>query len=262
MEEGADQPDRPWGRASMVALVTLLAVAVGLLAFLVAGLLRSHAEILRSLHDLGVDLDPSGLSRPPQMPAPVRGEGEMVADVRGADPDGAPQHIAVAGGGHATLLAFLSSTCLTCRNFWDAFNDPTLVVPSDARVVVVTRGTEAESPGSVRTLRSPLVHTIMSTEAWHDYHVPGAPYFILVDGPRGVVVGEGTASTWERVQALMAQASVDHDERRTVDDDLRAARIEPGDPSLYPDRESVSAVVLWAGVASAVVGAVRSTWSP
>ena len=42
----------------MVVLVTLLAVAVGLLSLLVAGLLRSHAEILRSLHELGVDLDP------------------------------------------------------------------------------------------------------------------------------------------------------------------------------------------------------------
>ncbi len=119
----------------------------------------------------------------------------------------------------------------------DAFNDPDLVVPSDARVIVVTRGTDGESPGSVRKLQSPLVHTIMSTEAWHDYHVPGAPYFILVDGPGGVVVGEGTAATWERVQNLMSQATVDHTERRTVDDDLRAAGIEPGDPSLYPDRE-------------------------
>ena len=32
----------------MTVLVTLLAVAVGLMALLVAGLLRSHAEILRS----------------------------------------------------------------------------------------------------------------------------------------------------------------------------------------------------------------------
>lgn len=221
----------------MVALVTLLAVAVGLLGLLVAGLLRSHAEILRSLRGLGVDLDPGRSSDAPRMPAPVRDDGEMVADVRGTDPDGAPQQLAVAGVGHATLLAFLSSTCLTCRNFWDAFNNPALVVPSDARIIVVTRGTDGESPASVRKLQSPLVHTIMSTEAWHEYHVPGAPYFILVDGPRGVIVGEGTASTWERVQNLMAQATGDHNEHRSIDDDLRAAGIEPGDPSLYPDRE-------------------------
>ena len=43
----------------MPVLVTLLAVVLGLVVLLVAGLLRSHAEILRSLHDLGVDLDPA-----------------------------------------------------------------------------------------------------------------------------------------------------------------------------------------------------------
>ena len=37
----------------MTALVVALAVAVLLLAVLVAGLLRSHAEILKALHELG-----------------------------------------------------------------------------------------------------------------------------------------------------------------------------------------------------------------
>ena len=221
----------------MVALVTLLAVAVGLLSLLVAGLLRSHAEILRSLKELGVDLDPTGRPRAAEMSAPARVNGEMVPDISGTDADGGPKHLAVAGVAHATLLAFLSSTCLTCREFWSAFSDPGLAVPSDARVIVVTRGVDGESPASVRKLQSPLVHTVMSTEAWQDYKVPGAPYFILVDGPRGAVVGEGTAATWERVQNLMTQATVDDKEGRTVDSDLRAAGIEPGDPSLYPDRE-------------------------
>lgn len=229
----------PWARggALVVALVTLLAVAVGLLSLLVAGLLRSHAEILRSLNELGVDLDPSARPRPSPMSAPARLDGEMVSDINGTDTEGAPKHLAVAGVAHATLIAFLSSTCLTCREFWDAFNDPRLVVPNDARVIVVTRGVDGESPASVRKLQSPLVHTVMSTEAWHDYKVPGAPYFVLVDGPRGTVLGEGTAPTWERVQELVTRASADDRERRTVDGDLRAAGIEPGDPSLYPDRE-------------------------
>lgn len=220
----------------MVVLVTLLAVAVGLLALLVAGLLRSHAEILRSLHELGVDLDPGASGRGPALAAPTRAAGATIADISGQDPNGAPQHLAVTGVAHSTLLAFLSSTCLTCRDFWEAFGDTSLVVPNDARVIVVTRGVEAESPGAVRKLASPLVHTVMSTEAWHDYNVPGAPYFILVDGARGAVVGEGTSTTWERVQQLMGQAVLDTNERRTIDDDLRAAGIEPGDPSLYPDR--------------------------
>ncbi|MEY2460747.1 MAG: hypothetical protein QOG30_2577 [Acidimicrobiaceae bacterium] len=222
----------------MVVLVTLLAVAIGLLALLVAGLLRSHAEILRALHELGVDLDPDGRASatPAAVSATRRASASAVADVSGQDPDGAPQHLAVSGVAHSTLLAFLSSTCLTCRDFWEAFSDPSLVVPNDARVIVVTRGVEAESPGAVRKLASPLVHTVMSTDAWQAYNVPGAPYFILVDGPRGAVIGEGTATNWERVQNLIGQAVVDNSEQRTVDRELRTAGIEPGDPSLYPEQ--------------------------
>ena len=41
----------------MTAVVMIEAVVIGLLCVLVVGLLRSHAEILRALHDLGVDLD-------------------------------------------------------------------------------------------------------------------------------------------------------------------------------------------------------------
>jgi hypothetical protein len=222
----------------MVALVTILAVAVGLLSLLVAGLLRSHAEILRALRDLGVDLDPNARPQPDGLAARPRVGGQEAADVSGTDPAGAPLHLAVAGVAHSTLVAFLSSTCLTCRHFWETFGDPSLVVPNDARVIVVTRGVEAESPAAVRGLASPLVHTMMSTEAWHDYNVPGAPYFILVDGPRGEVVGEGTATSWERVRNLIEQAVADNDEHRTIDDDLRAAGIEPGDPSLYPEAGS------------------------
>ncbi|MEY2421816.1 MAG: hypothetical protein QOI95_1883 [Acidimicrobiaceae bacterium] len=221
----------------MVVLVTLLAVAVGLLSLLVAGLLRSHAEILRSLRELGVDLDPDTTARARTVTASPRVSGSAVADVVGTDSAGAPQHVAVAGVAHPTLLAFLSSTCLTCRDFWDAFGDPSLVVPSDARVIVVTRGAEAESPASVRKLASPLVHTVMSTEAWQSYNVPGAPYFILVDGSRDAIVGEGTASTWERVQALMEQAVADDNERGNIDRDLSQAGIEPGDSSLYPETQ-------------------------
>ena len=220
----------------MVVLVTLLGVAVGLLALLVAGLLRSHAEILRSLNELGVDLDP-GRSPRANAPLPSRAESGAVADVTGTDADGAAQHIAVAGVAHKTLLAFLSTTCLTCRDFWSAFADASLDVPGRARVVIVTRSAEAESPSSVRRLAPRAIHTVMSTETWHAYNVPGAPYFILVDGPGNRVIGEGTATAWDRVEELMRQALADADEAsgRNVDNDLRAAGIEPGDPSLYPE---------------------------
>ena len=218
----------------MVVLVTILAVAVGLLGLLVAGLLRSHAEILRALHDLGVDLDPNRTSSASTTVAPRPSAG-TVTDISGTDPEGAPQHLAVVGVAHSTLLVFLSTTCLTCREFWNAFADRTLDVPGRARVIIVTRGAEAESPSAVRKLAPAHVHTVMSTETWHAYNVPGAPYFILVDGQRNAVIGEGTATSWERVQELMRQAIADAADSRNVDAELRAAGIEPGDSSLYPE---------------------------
>ena len=98
-------------------------------AVLVAGLLRSHAEILRALHDLGVDLDPrtptgaapSRVGRPrrcaarscgaPRSPA---GPGAPGVDVAGTTPGADAVSIAVAGTDHLTLLAFLTSGCRTC----------------------------------------------------------------------------------------------------------------------------------------------------
>ena len=45
----------------MVAIAVILSAVVSLLAVLVAGLLRSHADILKALHDLGVGVgEPTG----------------------------------------------------------------------------------------------------------------------------------------------------------------------------------------------------------
>src|SRR5215212_5814831 len=49
--------------AEMLVLVVIESVVLALLALLVAGLLRSHAEILRTFHDLGVGSDPDALAR-------------------------------------------------------------------------------------------------------------------------------------------------------------------------------------------------------
>jgi hypothetical protein len=199
----------------MAVLVTALAVVMASLAVLVAGLLRSHAEILRALHDLGVDLGPGADAPPgtlrvlPTVPRP-RAETRQAADVAGVTPTGDATSIAVVGAQHPTLLAFLTSGCTTCADFWSAFaQGDSLRVPGDARLVVVTKGEDGESPARLRKLTPRDVPVIMSSSAWAAYEVPVAPYFAYVDGPTGRIVGEGAAATWEHLVGMMEQALAD-----------------------------------------------------
>jgi hypothetical protein len=250
----------PQSAAVTTVLVVLLAVVVAMLVVLVAGLLRSHAEILRALHDLGVDLDPDAETapRPVTVPrsSPAR-EPVGAADIAGATPHGDAASFTIVGAEQPTMLAFLTSGCSTCAGFWNAFADPSGVrVPADARLIAVTKGQEAESPARLRKFAPPDVPVVMSTEAWEAYDVPVAPYFAFVDGESGTVVGGGAANTWEHVVSMCEQAIADagfptpaparsrsrRPRRRLdggareahVDATLRGAGIEPGDPSLTP----------------------------
>ena len=194
-----------------------LVLVTALLSVLVAGLLRSHAEILKALHDLGVNLDPDDDGSAPVALSPMAGgvpgrrppvDGVRVVDIDGESPAGAAVHVSVLGTRTPTLLAFLSSTCLTCRTFWTAFGQPGLEVPSDARLVIVTQGTDGESPSAIAELAPPHLTTVLSTTAWIAYDVPGAPYFVLVD-PEGAILGEGAGTTWAHVQGLLGRAQAD-----------------------------------------------------
>lgn len=239
----------------MTAVVVALTLIVGILAVLVLGLLRSHADILRALHALGVDLDPSRegeLGARTSVPAPTPGRvGAGMAvpvAITGHDPTGGSISVALLGGERRTLLAFLSSGCLTCRPMWEALGDAHVEVPGGARVVVVTKGPHEESPSSIQALVTPHLTTVMSSEAWEAFAVPGSPYFVLVDGS-GSVLGEGTAAAWSRVVELLTEALGDappvvggasparggsRARHAHIDETLRAAGIESGDPSLYP----------------------------
>ena len=81
---------------AMAVLVTLLAVVLALLALLVAGLLRSHAEILRALHQLGVNMDPARTDDEPRCHHPGRrarrplGRGAEATVALGASTSSAP----------------------------------------------------------------------------------------------------------------------------------------------------------------------------
>ena len=183
-----------------------------------------------------------------------RREARVAVDVVGTAPDEAAVSIAVTGVAHLTLLAFLSSGCGTCHLFWDAFGERQLAVPGDARLVVVTKGAAEESIAMIRKLAPDTVPVVMSSEAWGAYDVPVAPFFALVDGGSGSIIGEGAASNWDQVTSLLQNALGDAglldrkgrlksgakprvsagDEREArVDRELLAAGITPGDPSLY-----------------------------
>jgi len=243
----------------MTILVSALGVVVALLALLVAGLLRSHAEILRALHALGVDLDPDGVeSRVPQLsrhrvPSPASPADRLAVDIVGTTPRGDAVNLAVVGVAHPTLVAFLTSGCSTCTNFWETFVGGAPSAPRDARLIIVTQGPEFESMARLSKFAPPEVPVVMSDAAWLAYEVPTTPYFAYVDGPSGRVVGEGAGVTWSQVVSLIEQALDDAGYERSdgvprrrrrergadrADRALLAAGITPGHPSLYGSVEA------------------------
>ena len=247
----------------MTVLVGALTLVVALLTLLVIGLLRSHGEILRRLHALdgGRDAEPvSGASGAagvpvdfrvrPDLPQPGGGDVACAPDLGGVGLTDDVVTISVGGVGHRTLLAFLSSNCLTCQAFWEAFASRTeLGLPDDVRVVIVTKDAAEESRSALVRLAPAGVPLLMSSVAWAEYSVPGSPYFVLVDGASRRVRGEGTGLRWDQVRDLLTEAAADQqlDEasarrgaangERTnearIDRALTAAGITPGDPSLY-----------------------------
>lgn len=237
----------------MLAITILEGVALLLLGMLVVGLLRSHAEILRSLHDLGVGEEQErravsqhqARARSGQQGIPDSGH-----DLNGQTLDGEAVAIGLVGAPQDTLLAFLSSGCYTCEPFWKALSGR-VEIPNHARVIAVVQAGDNES--KLRRLAGPDLLVVISDAAWSDYEVPGSPHFVYVDGPAGRVVGEGTASTWRQVQDLLEQAigaAEDETARATdleppvrdnaerIDLELLAAAIGPGHASLYPDGEA------------------------
>jgi hypothetical protein len=242
----------------LTVVVVVLAVVVALLAVLVVSLLRSHAEILRALNEGGIDLDPSssaaGVGASPVdgrtaegVPEPGDALGRPASDIAGPTPGGDAVVKSMSVGDSPTLVAFLSTGCITCRGFWEDMAPERSGAPEGTRTVIVTQGEEAESPSKVADLAPAGIPVVMSTDAWEAYGIPVAPYFVLVE--RGVVVGEGAAASWDQVRDLLDRARRDgaaparsHSRRdllggnrKRIDHELLEAGITPGDPNLYHD---------------------------
>ena len=239
----------------MIYVVGALTVVVVMLTVLVLGLLRSHGEMLRAFNELGVSFghdgaDTSGTSTllpDPERRVPhaservIAGTGDgTVHDITGTTPRGGGLVVGLNGRHERTLLAFLTSGCATCKNFWDAFrNDPALPRSVD-RLVIVTRSNDEESPAALTNLAPQRHAVVMSSQAWDDYGIPVSPYFVLVDGSTASIEGEGAASTWSQVGSLLsrADADIEAENERRIDADLEAAGISPDDPTLYPGEGS------------------------
>jgi hypothetical protein len=241
----------------VLALVVIQTIVVALLGLLVVSLLRSHAAILRRLHDAGFGLedDHDQPRSPGPVPVPLRtrdgvpepGVGAaVVANVTGTTTKGSAVSVSVSGP-RPTLLAFLTTGCTTCTEFWQAFADG-VDLPGGIRLVIVTKGDEADDAHAVAALAPRGATVIRSSAAWVDYSVPGSPYFVLVADGR--VRGEGAALRWEQVRDLLGRAvepaaSATRRARsqrariQDTDEELLAAGLRPGDPSLYPSDPAV-----------------------
>lgn len=224
----------------MTALVSVETVLLVLLLLLVAGLLRSNAEILRRLGEPGVQEG----GAIPEPPARSPGRAQPAAALSGPTPNGDAVTLELgATGSPPTLLAFLTSGCSTCAGFWETLGETRL--PPEIQTVIVTHGAERERPRRLASLAPAGVPVVMSSRAWEDYGVPGSPYFVLVAGE---VLGEGAATSWAALASLVRDAIEDQEitltapsggrggsaRTRRVDEVLAASGIGPGHPSLYP----------------------------
>jgi hypothetical protein len=217
----------------LIALVSVETVLLVLLLVLMAGLLRSHAEILRRLGPASQSGDAAPAVPPPRATARTS---TAAPPLLGSTPDGDAVSLSFDGEAQApTLLAFLSTGCGTCAGFWETLGEPRL--PAGVRKVIVTRGGEREQPARLRELAPEGVPVVMSSGAWSDYEVPGAPYFVLVDGE---VRGEGVATSWQALSSLVSDAIADQRltvlqrGARSIDETFAVAGIGPDHPSLYP----------------------------
>lgn len=223
----------------MTAVVIIEAVVIVLLLVLVAGLLKSHAEILRRLDSPGTaESEPTQAQR-----LRTTGLGKAPADeISGVDPIGSVVSVSLTHGRGETLLAFLSTGCASCRVFWEELAGSSRLPTRRTRPLIVTKGPRAESPAKVAELAPGGVNLVMSDEAWDTFRVPLTPYFMLVDGD-GAVIGEGSATNMSHLLGLFRQSAADsspvnlstREREKFTDDQLSGSGIDPGDPSLYQD---------------------------
>src|SRR2546423_193916 len=149
----------------MAGVVAVEPVLLALLLLLVAGLLRSHAEILRRLGPPDESRSSGGDSALPEPPAVVTAHAP--SDISGTTLEGDAVKVSLGAASPPTLVAFLTSGCAVCGNFWDDMRRgrQAQFLRSDLRLIVVTKDTSHESPSRLEALRPGDVPGLMSSAA-------------------------------------------------------------------------------------------------
>jgi hypothetical protein len=239
----------------MTWVVAALTVTVGVLTLFVLGLLRSHGELMRRIADLEARPSPGSLA-PGVVPRPDKIAQPVVPLIEGLDTGLDPYRLVVGEVPEPYLLvAFLSTTCLSCLDIWrdiiDGRDEAARVVAGDAvaSVMIVLKGREYENLGKASALAAETpVPVVFSGTAWLELEVPGTPYFALIATADQRVVGAGSAQSWGQLRSLASDGMLEisfaakgssngRDGYRSIiereDEELRRAGIHPGHPSLH-----------------------------
>ncbi len=188
---------------AMAILVTVLTLLVIILTVLVCGVLRTHAEIIRAVQQYGAALETDSPEQ--HLLAPTAGAVFDALGIAGETQWGERVDYPLwAAEQEDTLLAFLTTTCLACQTFWDAFRDPDVSLPAHTRLIIVTKDRRHESRSRLRKIAPAHHDVVMSGDAWSSYQVPVAPYFVFISGADAKVVGQGSAEQWHQLEGMVA----------------------------------------------------------
>lgn len=189
----------------LTVLITVETILIALIALLLVAMLRAYAELLRRLNaPTDADLVAQGIQ---EMRESRSIEG---VDFDGEGLGGEPVTVRIHGVRENTILIFLTSGCLTCRNIWLALSElERSPLPEGTRVFAVAKDREEESIPRLRKLASPQANLVLSNAAWEAYEIPGSPYFVYVEGETGKILGEGSAESWPQIVSLLEEALED-----------------------------------------------------
>ncbi len=186
----------------LVAGETVLLV---LLTLVLVGLLRTHADILARLTAL------EGAASQRLMVEPTLPSSDStvarIDTIHGFTPDLEEIELSIGASGKHALLAFLSTGCLTCWDFWNALaSDDRPVLPDSVELIIVAKDRAEENLARLREAQPTDYPVVMASSLWEQLAVPGSPYFALIHGSNKQMVGAGSARAWPQVMSLLHDA--------------------------------------------------------